>query len=471
VSTPAERGWWPEYLFLDGQMVSDCAFFCDEQGVISRFSRDRSDLAKAHRLTRRFVIPGLVNGHSHTFQRAIRGRTEVRTTAEPDTFWTWREKMYSAAARLEPEEIYATARMAFLEMVVSGITTVGEFHYLHHQADGTPYSDRNLLAKLTIQAACDVGIRLALLRTAYSRSGFKKPANPGQARFMTAEPEDFIQDTDELSSWVQREGLSNLVSVGVAPHSLRAVPIDYVRAVTAYANGCGIPMHMHVAEQPAEIEQCRAEYGRSPVGLLHEQEILSERFTAIHAIHISEAESRMLARSKSTVCACPTSERNLADGTVPAHWLLREGGRISLGSDSQIQIDLLEDARLLEYHLRMTQLERVVLASKGGHDLTQRLFAMTTKEGARSLCLPVGELAIGQPADFASIDLDDPSVAGGEPDALLTQLLFSAERSAVREVFVQGKAIIQEGRHGDQTDIVDRFVKLQKRLWRDEGDR
>ncbi len=421
---PVEQGWWPDYLYWDGEIVSECAFFCDGQGVISRFSREQSDLAKAHRLKRRFVIPGLVNGHSHAFQRAIRGRTEFRAAAEADTFWTWREKMYSAAAKLEPDEIYETARMAFLEMVLSGITTVGEFHYLHHQVDGTPYSDRNLLAKLIIQAAHDIGIRLALLRT-----------------------------------------LTTSVSMGVAPHSLRAVPIKYLRAVASYAKGCGIPLHMHVAEQPAEIEQCRAEYGRSPIELLHQEEILSERFTAIHAIHISETEAGLLAHSDSCVCACPTSERNLADGAVPAHWLLQEGGRISLGSDSQIQIDLFEDARLIEYHLRMTRLERVLLASAKGRDLTQRLFAMTTKEGARSLSVPVGELAPGRPADFVSIDLDDPSVAGGEPDALLEQLLFSVERTAVREVFVQGKAVVQEGGHRDQTEIVRKFAELQKRLW------
>lgn len=463
---PVEQGWWPDYLYWDGEIVSECAFFCDGQGVISRFSREQSDLAKARRLKRRFVIPGLVNGHSHAFQRAIRGRTEFRAAAEADTFWTWREKMYSAAAKLEPDEIYETARMAFLEMVLSGITTVGEFHYLHHQVDGTPYSDRNLLAKLIIQAAHDIGIRLALLRTAYCRAGFKRTVNSGQARFITPESDDFIQDTESLANWVQRESLATSVSMGVAPHSLRAVPIKYLRAVASYAKGCGIPLHMHVAEQPAEIEQCRAEYGRSPIELLHQEEILSERFTAIHAIHISETEAGLLAHSESCVCACPTSERNLADGAVPAHWLLQEGGRISLGSDSQIQIDLFEDARLIEYHLRMTRLERVLLASAKGRDLTQRLFAMATKEGARSLSVPVGELATGRPADFVSIDLDDPSVAGGEPDALLEQLLFSVERTAVREVFVQGKAIVQEGEHRDQTEIVRKFAELQKRLWR-----
>jgi formimidoylglutamate deiminase len=463
---PVEEGWWPDYVYWDGEIVSECAFFCDGQGVISRFSREQSDLAKAHRLKRRFVIPGLVNGHSHAFQRAIRGRTEFRAAAAADTFWTWREKMYSAAAKLEPDEIYETARMAFLEMVLSGITTVGEFHYLHHQVDGTPYSDRNLLAKLIIQAAHDIGIRVALLRTAYSRAGFKRPVNSGQARFITPESDDFIQDTESLANWVQRESLATSVSIGVAPHSLRAVPIKYLRAVAGYAKGCGLPLHMHVAEQPAEIEQCRAEYGRSPIELLHEEEILSKRFTAIHAIHISENEARLLAHSESCVCACPTSERNLADGAVPAHWLLQEGGRLSLGSDSQVQIDLFEDARLTEYHLRMTRLERVLLASEKGRDLAQRLFAMATKEGARSLSVPVGELVPGRPADFVSIDLDDPSVAGGEPGALLEQLLFSVERTAVREVFVQGKAIVQEGRHRDQTEIVRKFVGLQKRLWR-----
>jgi len=305
-----------------------------------------------------------------------------------------------------------------------------------------------------------------LLRTAYSRAGFKKPGNPAQARFITARWDDFIQDTEALSNWVQRERLANFVSIGVAPHSLRAVPIEYLRAVAEYAEGSGIPLHMHVAEQPAEIEQCLAEYGRTPVELLQQEDILGERFTAIHAIHISEAEARLLAHSKSCVCACPTSERNLADGAVPAHWLLGEGGRLSLGTDSQIQIDLFEDARLIEYHLRMTRLERVLLASKEGRDLTQNLFAMTTKEGARSLGLPVGELAIGRPADFVSIDLDDPSVAGGEPGALLEQLLFSIERTAVQEVFIQGKAIVHEGQHSDQTEIVHKFVGLQRRLWR-----
>jgi formimidoylglutamate deiminase len=463
---PAEKGWWADYLYLDGQIVTDCSLFADEEGTITRFSFDPADLANARRLKRRLVIPGLVNGHSHTFQRVIRGRTEFRADAQPDTFWTWREKMYRAASRLEPDAVHTAACMAFLEMALAGITSVGEFHYLHHQPGGTPYSDRNLLGKLIVQAARDVGIRLTLLRTAYHRAGFKTSLSPAQARFITVDPDKFIQDTETLASWIQQEQPGQPVALGVAAHSLRAVPLDYLHRVAEYGRQNDFPLHMHVAEQPGEVKQCLAEHGRTPLKVLQDEGILGDRFTAIHAIHISEDEARFLGRSGSSVCACPTSERNLADGAVPAHWLLRESCGISLGSDSQIQIDLFEDARLIEYHLRMARLERVLLASGTGHELGRRLFAMATNGGAHSLCLPVGELAVGRPADFVAIDLDDPSVAGGEPDALLENLVFSANRGAVREVFVQGRAIIEEGHHRDQETISEKFGQLQKHLWR-----
>jgi formimidoylglutamate deiminase len=462
---PAENGWLADYLYLDGRIVTDCSFFADAEGIITRFSSDPADLVKAKRLKRSLVIPGLVNGHSHTFQRLIRGRTEYRTGVQPDTFWTWREKMYSAALRLEPDAIYTAASMAFLEMALSGITAVGEFHYVHHQPTGEPYPDRNLLAKAIIQAAREVGIRITLIRTAYSRAGFKASGCAAQARFVTPDPQDFVQDTDALSSWIQKERQGRLIALGVAAHSLRATPLDYLRAVAAYAQQSDLPLHMHVAEQPAEVKQCLAEYRRTPVQVLQGEGILNTRFTAVHAIHITEDEARFLGQSGSCVCACPTSERNLADGAVPAHRLLQEGCRISLGSDSQIQIDLFEDARLIEYHLRMARLERVILASAAGDDLARRLFSMATKGGAWSLRLPVGELAVGYPADFVVIDLDDPSVAGGEPDALLDYLLFSMERSAIREVFVQGQPIIEDGHHRNQRTIIDNFAKLQKRLW------
>jgi formimidoylglutamate deiminase len=467
-----ERGWLPDCIVTGGNVLSGLALFADEQGRIARLSRNPEDLSRATRLPGRAILPGLVNGHSHTFQRVIRGRTEFRSTAGRDTFWTWREKMYRAATLLSPEEIYIAARMAFLEMALSGITTVAEFHYLHHQADGSRYADPNLLSKEVIRAARETGLRIGLLRTAYVRAGFQKEPNPGQTRFITANADQFVNDTEALCSWSDQHYQSDEVVVGIAPHSLRAVPIDYLREVARYALGSNLVIHMHVAEQPAEVEACYAEYGATPVALLQGEGILRDGFTAIHAIHITEKEAQLLGDSRSIVCACPTSERNLGDGAVPADKLLRAKTRISLGSDSQIQIDLLEDARLLEYHLRMEQLQRVVLApTESALDqddtLTKRLLYAATRSGAESLRMPVGDLVEGAPADFFTLDLSDPSIAGASSDAFLTNVLFSVERSAVRDVFVGGHSIVTDGRHPHQESIVAVFRNTQATFWKD----
>ena len=219
----AETGWLPDLIYANGEFQSGVAMFADAEGRITRFSRDA---AGAMRLAGRAMLPGLVNVHSHTFQRAIRGRTETRT-ADHDTFWTWRESMYRAANRVSLEAIYRIARMAFAEMALSGITTVGEFHYLHHDSGGAPYGERNATALAIVRAAREIGIRIVILRTAYVRAGFRKAADPGQARFITPRVEDFFADT---------EALRKSVPVGVAPHSVRAVPLDYLRQVADYAH-------------------------------------------------------------------------------------------------------------------------------------------------------------------------------------------------------------------------------------------
>jgi formimidoylglutamate deiminase len=463
-----ERGWLPDCLLVDGRIQSGIAFFADELGAITRFSTAEPDLARATRLRNRAVFPGLVNVHSHTFQRVIRGRTEWRNPGQRDTFWTWREKMYDAATRLTPEQIYQTARAAFLEMLLSGITTVGEFHYLHHQADGRPYTDHNLIDKLVIQAAREVGLRIVLLRTAYQRAGYGKPPNPGQARFITPDPGTFIADTEDLSAWVQKSYAGSEVAAGIAPHSVRAVTQDYLREITDYARQRELRVHMHVSEQPGENEACIQEYGVTPVTWLQRMNVLGPQFTAVHAIHISEAEAALLGESDSAVCACPTSERNLADGAVRADWLLERGAALCLGSDSQIQIDLLEDARLLEYHLRMQQLERVVLnpALPGRERLSQFLYEAASKSGARSLGQNVGELAVGKPADFFAIDLDDLSVAGASLETLVTNVVFSLERTAVKEIYVGGRRVVADGCHPLGETIAAEFRRLQEWFWR-----
>lgn len=455
-----ESGWLPDLLYTGAEFVSGVAMMVNEGGRITRFSRAPADCKAARRLPGRAMLPGLINVHSHAFQRAIRGRTEHRTS-DRDTFWTWREAMYRAANRISPEQMFAIARLAFLEMALSGITTVGEFHYVHHGPGGAAYADRNLLARKMIRAAEEIGIRIALLRVAYVRAGWKKAPDAGQARFLTPRIEDFVANTDAL----RRAFRSEMAWVGVAPHSLRAVPIEYLREVASYARHNALRLHMHVAEQPAEVEASLGEYGRRPVEMLHQEGIVDSRFTAIHAIHIGADEMRLLRGA--SVCACPTSERNLGDGAVPADGLYNAGAAICFGSDSNIQIDLLEDARLLEYDLRMNRLERCVLCDASGEQvLARRLFHSATVSGAASLGAPGGELEPGRPADFFTVDLSDPSIAGADAGSLLNQIVFALERTAVREVGVNGKLIVCDGRHPLQEEIGNQFAAVQRDLWK-----
>lgn len=460
IASETDFGWLPDLIYTGGTFQSGLAMFADSTGRILRFSRAPADLAKAQRLSGRAILPGLVNGHSHAFQRVLRGRTENRTASERDSFWTWRQSMYHAASRLSPEALYHASRMAFIEMLLGGITTVGEFHYLHHAPGGAPYADRNELAWQVLRAALDAGLRIGLLRTAYTRSGWGKPAEPGQARFVTPRVEDFIADTEDLRRAIARTEDAERAWVGVAPHSLRALPIDDVRETLAYARAQQIPVHMHVSEQPSDVEACLAEYALRPVELLDQSGLLDSHFTAVHAIHVTSGEIAALARAGAMVCACPTTERNLGDGTVPADQFLSAGVRVSLGSDSNVQINLLEDARSLEYHLRILKLERAVLPAK-------HLFSCATEGGAASIGAPGGSLEIGRPADFFTVALDDPSIvgAGADPETLLSCIVFSAERTAIRDVAVGGQFVVRDGRHPLADDIVQKFSRVQQELW------
>ena len=466
MTADSNQGWLPDYIFRDRHFQSGVAMFADSQGRITRFSSAPEDVRQARRLRNRALLPGLVNVHSHSFQRAIRGRTERRTGMGRDTFWTWREAMYHAARCLSPEDIYDVARMAFLEMLTSGITAVGEFHYLHHQPDGVPYEDRNLLAKRVVSAARSAGLRIALLRTAYVRAGWGKEPNPGQARFITPAAEDFIADTESLNASLARDSDPGAAWVGIAPHSVRAVPLPWLRKTVSWARAEGLRIHMHVSEQPAEIEACEAEYGVSPIELLHRNEILGSDFTGIHAIHISATEICHLAESKARIAACPTTERNLGDGIGPAQEWSTAGVPTCFGSDSNAQIDLLEDAREFEYHLRLKNLERAALAPDlTAEGLAARLFECATRVGADSIAAPGGDLAIGRAADFFTVDLSDLSIAGADQSSLLSHIVFAGEKSAIREVYIGGRAVFEDGRHPLQEEIVERFARVQKRLW------
>lgn len=477
--------WLPDWVLSGSRFERGLALVCNSSGEIVRLVRV-SELHDEKRvnLSRRAMLPGMVNAHSHAFQRVLRGRTEYRTSNQQDSFWTWREMMYSAATRLTPEDVYDASRMAFLEMALSGITAVGEFHYLHHAPDGRAYHDPNMLAKEVVRGARDVGLRIALLRVAYARSGFQVEANPKQARFIEREPAIYLKNLERLIDDLNESGgkppsgpaNSATAWVGVAPHSVRAVPLRYLRDVIGYAKEKDLQIHMHVAEQPAEVSACIEEYGRTPIALLDSEGLLGERFTAVHAIHVSPKAIPALARAGALVCACPTTERNLGDGVVPADGYFKHGVRVCFGTDSHAQIDLLEDARELEYHLRLQRLERAVLEVSsevpsvksqvpGPATIAASLFAGATINGAQSIGASGGILEARRPADFFTVDLDDPSIAGSSPDDLLASIVFASSRAAVREVVVGGQPIVSDGQHLIQEEVVERFNDLQKRLW------
>jgi formimidoylglutamate deiminase len=452
------QAWLPDLVYTDRQFRSNVAVICDENVLRLCPAEEATD---AIRLKHRALLPGLVNAHSHAFQRVIRGRTERRSSHTTDSFWTWREQMYAAANRLTPEEIYIASRMAFLEMALAGITAVGEFHYLHHAPDGTPYSDPNLLEREVIRAARDVGIRIALLRVAYARAGYQREPDPQQVRFIESSPDVYLQNLEQLLAAPELK--NGEAWVGVAPHSVRAVPLNYLKTIGEFANARGLMVHMHVAEQTAEVEACIEEYRRSPVALLETEGLLSERFTAVHAIHVTPKAINRLGRTRAKVCACPTTERNLGDGVVPVDGYFNENVPVSLGSDSQIQIDLLEDARELEYHLRLQRTQRNVLATDETDEsaLARRLFECATTSGAASIGFDGGTIAPGAPADFFTVDLDDPSIAGATPENLLANVVFSLARTAIKDVIVSGKRIVADGRHAQQDEIVAAFRLVQ----------
>jgi formimidoylglutamate deiminase len=452
----------PELLYLDGAFVTGKGLLVNDRGSIERVAtRLDADDASIVDLPRRALLPGFVNAHSHSFQRLIRGRSESRTVSGKD-FWSWRGTMYHSAAQLSPEDVYDVARMAFLEMLLAGTTAVGEFHYLHANTNGRPYDDSNLLSNQVIAAARSVGIRIVLLRTAYLRSGYELPPDPGQIRFFESRA-DFLRNMETLVAEYPES--IPAVSFGVAPHSIRAVPLSDLIEIAAWANDRRLPLHMHVAEQVAENAACLREYGCTPIELLSKHSILNERFTAVHAIHIQTDEIAQLAQARATICSCPTTERNLGDGIFAADQVMRAGIPVALGSDTQAQIDPLEDARELDYHLRLQVQQRALLDQIDGGPIAERLFSCATRSGAHALGLPSGEFLEGSLADAFTIDLDDISIAGHSPESLLPMLVFAMDRTAIRDVLVGGKWVVRERQHTLHAEIIARYQQVHTRVW------
>jgi len=453
----------PDLLYNNGVFQRGLGLLVDDNGVILEISdHPAPDGVATVSLPRKAMLPGMVNGHSHSFQRLIRGIAE-HCGPNGDDFWAWRNTMYHAAASLTPDELFDVARMVFLEMALSGITTVGEFHYVHRQQDGSAYQDPSMLAKRVIDAATSVGIRICMLRVAYARAGYGLPPNPGQVRFYES-CHEYLESMALLAEYMKSAPAT--VSMGLAPHSIRAVALSDLKRIVAFAEKLQLPIHMHIAEQPAEIDACLREYGLSPIQLLSQNGLLSRRMTLVHAIHTSPDEVAAIADSHATICSCPTTERNLGDGIIAADEAIKQGVSFSFGSDSQATVNLLEDARELDYHLRLKRQKRVLLDQIDGVDVSERLFRYATVGGAKSLMTGTGTLLPGSAADFFTVDLNDPSIAGAAPEDLLSMIVFSLERTAICDVVVNGKTVICDGNHTQAAEIVRRYAQLAKRIRR-----
>jgi formimidoylglutamate deiminase len=396
------------------------------------------------RVGRRLVMPGMATVHSHAFQRALRGRTQRRSTAAA-TFWTWRGLMFALAARLDPEELFNIARFAFVELAMSGVTAVGEFHYLHHDRGGRPYANRVELSEAMIQAARAAGIRITLIRAAYMRAGYQQPLAPGQERFCDTSIEQVLSDVETLQA---RHAHDPMVRVGLAAHSIRAVPIERVAALAAYARARQLPFHMHVAEQRRELAECQSEYGATPVELLSRHGVLDERFVAIHATHLTGEEIAALGAARAFVGLCRTTERDLGDGAPETAALLQAGARLCFGVDSHAGGDAFEEVRAAELDMRVQAEARYVAAE------APLLLDAATRAGYQA----IGFDAEWQ-ADTVWLDADDPSVAGANDDLLADAVVFGATPRAVDRVEVAGHAIVEGGRHVRYAEALAGFHK------------
>jgi formiminoglutamate deiminase len=376
------------------------------------------------------VLPGLANGHSHAFHRALRGRTHD----DGGNFWTWRDAMYAVTHRLDPETYHTLARAVFAEMLLAGYTAVGEFHYVHHAAGGRRYDDPNIMGKALISAAREVGIRITLLDTCYLAGGLfasgHVPLDEVQERFSDGSVEAWAERVARLSD-------DDTVRIGAAVHSVRAVPCDDLAVVGDVAARDDRPLHVHLSEQPGENLACEGFYGCSPTELLAGEGLLTPRTTAVHATHLSDKDIELLGEARSTACFCPTTERDLADGIGPARRLHDAGVRLSLGSDQHAVIDPFEEVRGVEMHERLESLERGRFA---GADL----LGMASRNGYRSLGWDDGgTIAGGHLADLVAVRLDSPRTAGAGPGGVL----YAATAADVTDVVVAGEQVVCGGRH------------------------
>ncbi len=421
-----------------------------EHGRIVEVSTNRADASPVD-LEAGIVIPGLTNAHSHAFQRALAGRTEHRSGAGRDSFWTWRQQMYELVARLDAGRFAAIARQAYVEMLESGYTSVVEFHYLHRAPAGSGTADT--MFEAVCRAASASGIRMTYVPVLYERAGFDRddPA-PGQRHF-TMDAAGFLAHQEGAA-----ERASGRVRVGVGAHSLRAVSEPSLRQVAARAAETGAPMHLHIAEQQREVDECLAIHGQRPVRWLLDRFEVDRNWCLVHATHMDPKECADLAASGAVVCLCPTTEANLGDGLFPLADFLEAGGKIAIGSDSHVSINPFEELRWLEYGQRLRSRSRNVASLRHPH-VGQELFLRALAGGAQAGGQSKVGLEEGAPADLVVLDDGDPMLAGHGSATLLDALVFSGYRLPIQRVMVEGDWQVIDGEHVDRAQAARGFAE------------
>ena len=434
--------WWCEHAWLGGDLgadtVADRVLVSVSDGRITAVEVGTTAPPSAQRLSG-LVLPGLANAHSHAFHRALRSRTQ----RDRGSFWTWRDLMYRVAGRLDPDGYRRLAAAVYAEMALAGITSVGEFHYLHHDVGGVAYADPNEMGHALIAGAADAGVRLTLLDTCYLTAGVDgAPLAAGpQQRFGDGSGDGWARRVEAL----HQQETSPSVIIGAALHSVRGVPLDHMPAVVEWAQARDAPLHVHSSEQTAEIDQCLAVHGATPTALLRDAGVLGPRTTAVHATHLTAADLADLDRTATGVCFCPTTERDLGDGIGPAAALLAGRGLFCLGSDSHAVVDLFEEARATELDERLARRERGIITA-------ERLLAAATLDGQQALgWADAGTLSVGARADLVAVDLESVRTAGG--GATVENAVFAATAADVTGVVVDGRVVVADRRHRTIPDV------------------
>lgn len=406
----------------------------------------------------RWVLPGMPNLHSHAFQRAMAGLAERKGKSD-DSFWTWRETMYAFAATVGPDELQAIAAQLYVEMLKSGYTQVCEFHYLHHRPDGTPYVQPEAISLALIEAAKEAGIALTLLPVLYMSGGFDgRPLAPRQRRF-GHDVASYLQLLETL-----RAHESDRLRVGIALHSLRAVPEEALKLVLASDASKACPIHIHIAEQIGEVQDCLATRGARPVEWLFDHASVDARWTLVHATHLSDKETAQIARSGAVAGLCPTTEANLGDGLFPLADFIDANGTLGIGSDSHISVSPVEELRWLEYGQRLSTRHRNIVARHTGDSVGETLWRAALRGGAAASGLAVGELRAGARADLLVLDDRAPLLAARDERSLIDSFLFAGNVPLVRDVMVGGEWVVRGFTHRDEDRIAARYRSVMERL-------